>query len=503
MISPMSVLLYSSETSYSEMDQEDQEREFFEKFEKLALESEPDGYKAFKKTLTDFIGRKSKKIKSNGKPLLQSQRDEDSQPFTPEQEFHGDPLSMQETRDPAWVYPQSSSPPRDPVPLPTSGNDTYRFSHETRGFAVLIINSEFDSQSKRENAGCDEYYMYKMFKELNFDVYVLRNLASKELLKEMKEIRDSVSAQSDCFACVISSHGMEGQIRTSIPGVPEPFIRTEHFTYTRDGVVRTNELLELFNDRNCRPLKGKPKMFFIQACRSRLDVQRPDEVDMGVEVHLVETTASTTSTGTPARFFTRGDLAPASPITTGDVVGNYDDYSGRRREEFRKNFTAATLDPLYKNYQVRGLSRQYPGYQQRGYQVHAQASLQRQEPARTGTYKLKPIEPEPKPDSEPIEVFQIPCYNDYLVMFSSAAGTIAWSDSGKGGWLMYCLYKVFHDVTYTDDDLLKTLTRVAGKMARDMETYCPSTPHYNKAKSAACVYHRLSKDIYLQPVSYL
>lgn len=143
--------------------------------------------------MTSFIGRKSKKIKSNGKPLLQSQRDEDSQPFTPEQEFHGDPLSMQETRDPAWVYPQSSSPPRDPVPLPTSGNDTYRFSHETRGFAVLIINSEFDSQSKRENAGCDEYYMYKMFKELNFDVYVLRNLASKELLKEMKGIHVSIS----------------------------------------------------------------------------------------------------------------------------------------------------------------------------------------------------------------------------------------------------------------------------------------------------------------------
>lgn len=450
-----------------------QEREFCEKFEKIAPESEPDGYKAFKKTLTDFIGRKSKKIKSNGKPFLQSQRDEDSQPFTHEQEFQGDPFSMQETRDPAWVYPQYSSPPRDPVPLPTSGNDTYHFSHETRGFAVLIINSEFDSQSKRENAVWDEYYMYKMFKELNFDVYVLRNLASKELLKKMKEIRDSVSAQSDCFACVISSHGMEGQVRTSIPGVPEPFIRTEHFTYTRDGVVRTNELLELFNDRNCRPLKGKPKMFFIQACRSRLDVQRPDEVDMGVEVHLVETTASTTSVGSPARFFTRGDLASPITKTTGDVVGNYDDYSGRRREEFRENFTAATLDPLYKNYKVRGLSRQYLGYQQ------------------------------PEPDSEPIEVFQIPCYNDYLVMFSSAAGTIAWSDSGKGGWLMYCLYKVFHDVTYTDDDLLKTLTRVAGKMALDMETYCPSIPHYDKAKSAACVYHRLSKDIYLQPVSYL
>lgn len=163
-------------------------------------------------------------------------------------------------------------------------------------------------------------------------------------------------------------------------------------------------------------------------------MQRADEVDMGVEVRLVETKA-TTSAGSPARFFTRGDMAPTSsdntedmaparPVTTGDVVGNYDDYSGRRPEEFRRNFTAATLDPLYENYQVYGLSRQYPRYYQE-HQVHAQASLQRQEPARTGTYKFKPTEPEP--ESEPIEVFQIPCYNDYLVMFSSAAGNIEWS----------------------------------------------------------------------------
>lgn len=135
-------------------------------------------------------------------------------------------------------------------------------------------------------------------------------------------------------------------------------------------------------------------------------MQKPDEVDMGVEVRLMETKA-TTSAGSPARFFTRGD-----------VVGNYDDYSGRRPEEFRRNFTAATLDPLYENYQVYGLSRQYPGYYQE-HQVHVQASLQRQEPARTGTSKSKP--------TEPIEVFQIPCYNDYLVMFSSPAGNIKWS----------------------------------------------------------------------------
>nr|XP_034304251.1 caspase-1 [Crassostrea gigas] len=415
------------------MDREDQGREFCEKFKNLAPESEPDGYKAIKRTLVD-------------------------------------PLVHHVTQP----------------PFPPLG----RFCHETRGFAVLIINSEFDSQSKRRSAVNDEHYMNKMFEELNFDVHVLRNLSSKELEDKMKAIRDYVTAESDCFACVISSHGMEGQVRTSTPGVREPFIRTEHSINTRDGVVSTNKLLELFSDRNCRPLKGKPKMFFIQACRGRIDVERSDEIDMGVEVLLVETPASTTSRGSSARFFTRGDMAltsssntgdmattspvntedvvPTNSITMGDVVAKYDDYSDRRRDDFNE---------------------------QRRYQVNVHASLQRQEPACTSTYTFEPTQPEP----EPIEVFQIPCYNDYLVMFSSAAGTTAWSDSDKGGWLMHCLYQVFNDVTYTDDDLLTILTCVCGKMARDMETNCPNSPHYDKAKSAACVYHRLSKDIYLQP----
>lgn len=132
---------------------------------------------------------------------------------------------------------------------------------------------------------------------------------------------------------------------------------------------------------------------------------------MGVEVLLVETPASTTSRGSSARFFTRGDMAltsssntgdmattspvntedvvPTNSTTMGDAVGNYDDYSDRRRDDFNE---------------------------QRRYQVNVHASLPRQEPARTSTYTFEPTQP------EPIEVFQIPCYNDYLVMFSSAAG---------------------------------------------------------------------------------
>uniref|UniRef100_K1P377 Caspase family p20 domain-containing protein n=1 Tax=Magallana gigas TaxID=29159 RepID=K1P377_MAGGI len=165
------------------MDREDQGREFCEKFKNLAPESEPDGYKAIKRTLAE---------NSKSKSPVQYQRDEDSSAFTLDHEYQRETPPMQETSEQAWVYPQSSSPPRDPATLPTSGEDTYRFCHETRGFAVLIINSEFDSQSKRRSAVNDENYMNKMFEELNFDVHVLRNLSSKELEDKMKGISISV-----------------------------------------------------------------------------------------------------------------------------------------------------------------------------------------------------------------------------------------------------------------------------------------------------------------------
>lgn len=84
------------------------------------------------------------------------------------------------------------------------------------------------------------------------------------LERPFTDIQGRITPETDCFACVISSHGMEGQAKVRGHGTREPYVRTEHFIHTKDGVVRTTELLELFNDRYCRNLRGKPRMFFIQ-----------------------------------------------------------------------------------------------------------------------------------------------------------------------------------------------------------------------------------------------
>ena len=126
-----------------------------------------------------FTGRKSKHRKDKDEPIAKSQTDEISPDSSPE---HGHPREpQQEISESAWVYPQSSSRPNDPA-LP---DDRYFFRHTKRGFAVLIINSEFDYQSRRPNADYDRYYMYKMFQQLDFTVILLENLTSRKLLEKM------------------------------------------------------------------------------------------------------------------------------------------------------------------------------------------------------------------------------------------------------------------------------------------------------------------------------
>ena len=69
---------------------------------------------------------------------------------------------------------------------------------------------------------------------------------------------------------------------------------------------------------------------------------------------------------------------------------------------------------------------------------------------------------------------------------------------------MYCLHEVFKTLLDTNYkmDLPQILSQVCGKMARDLETYCPQKKIYHRTKSAAVVYHMLTKSLYLKPKFY-
>ena len=76
----------------------------------------------------------------------------------------------------------------------------------------------------------------------------------------MAEKNDHI--KSDCFVCVVASHGEEAQTNTDVHSTEH---NREHVIIGADGKeLRTSDLVELFDDDHCEGLKDKPKFFFIQ-----------------------------------------------------------------------------------------------------------------------------------------------------------------------------------------------------------------------------------------------
>ena len=89
-----------------------------------------------------------------------------------------------------------------------------------------------------------------MFTWLGFQVEVVRDATRDQMLSSMRELASRDHSGMDCVACVVLSHGLEG----GVYGVD-------------GGVVRLNEFTGFLNGVRCASLRGKPKLFFIQACQ--------------------------------------------------------------------------------------------------------------------------------------------------------------------------------------------------------------------------------------------
>jgi hypothetical protein len=137
-----------------------------------------------------------------------------------------------------------------------------------------------------------------------------------------------------------------------------------------------------------------------QACRSRVDIQKDDEVDMGVNIPMSHS----------------DPVPPTNTGTTSDAGGINDDYTGRKPEQFWNDFN----NPLYRDSQVYGPSPQYTGYQQTGFRNPM--NMKRLEARELPRFTSTSYASNKETTQENIEVFQIPCFNDFLVMFSSPSG---------------------------------------------------------------------------------
>lgn len=146
---------------------------------------------------------------------------------------------------------------------PVLGPEVYPMQRKPRGLCIIINNVDFlGSTSRREGSEKDSQRMKSLFTALHFDVRVHTNQSAQEMLEVLSTAANAEEQKkADCLAVILMSHGRKDLI----------------FGVDNRGVHLHDEVYKLFNNKNCPALKGKPKLFFIQACRRRKENDVTDE----------------------------------------------------------------------------------------------------------------------------------------------------------------------------------------------------------------------------------
>uniref|UniRef100_A0A8C5W8D6 Caspase 7 n=1 Tax=Leptobrachium leishanense TaxID=445787 RepID=A0A8C5W8D6_9ANUR len=137
----------------------------------------------------------------------------------------------------------------------------YKMNYGKLGRCIIINNKNFDAKTGmciRNGTDKDAGDLLRCFKSLGFDVTVYNDRPCNEMEKLLQNAAQQNHSDSACFACILLSHGEEGLI------------------YGTDGAMAIKTLTTLFRGDKCKSLVGKPKLFFIQACRG-------SEFDEGIQ----------------------------------------------------------------------------------------------------------------------------------------------------------------------------------------------------------------------------
>ncbi|XP_057699483.1 caspase-3a [Corythoichthys intestinalis] len=140
---------------------------------------------------------------------------------------------------------------------------SYRYSLDfpSIGQCIIINNKNFDSRTgmnQRNGTDVDAGNAMQVFAKLGYKC----RLYNDQTVAQMKQVLTAVSKEDHgsnaSLVCVLLSHGDEGVF------------------FGTDGSLELKQLTSLFRGDRCKTLVGKPKLFFVQACRGT-------ELDAGIE----------------------------------------------------------------------------------------------------------------------------------------------------------------------------------------------------------------------------
>lgn len=122
-----------------------------------------------------------------------------------------------------------------------------------RGIAVIISNEKFGKHRRRVGTNEDADSLQKLFSWLGFDTRpTYKDLTGRQMRQTLKDIACVDHSNYDCLMVAILSHGGKGDVVCG-----------------KSGTISIKTIIEVFNDKDCPSLAGKPKIFILQACRGK------------------------------------------------------------------------------------------------------------------------------------------------------------------------------------------------------------------------------------------
>lgn len=164
------------------------------------------------------------------------------------------------------LHPSSAAGGQYPRLATRPDSDNYNMNHAQMGTAIIFNHSKFSKSSgfgERRGSDKDAENLYMLLTEMGFSTVVRNDLTKKDMLGTIEKVARDDHSNSDCFMCAILSHGNEGSV------------------YAYDDWVEIEQLVAPMKGNRCKTLAGKPKIFFIQACRG-------NELDDGVDMEVAD-----------------------------------------------------------------------------------------------------------------------------------------------------------------------------------------------------------------------
>ncbi|CAL4121132.1 unnamed protein product [Meganyctiphanes norvegica] len=143
----------------------------------------------------------------------------------------------------------------DALQVVSADSPDYNMSQDKRGYAIIFKQQKYNRNGPKERncASYDANECSKTFKTLGFEVHEYSDLTKQEFLNTLDDISEWQHENCDSLAVIFMSHGT--------------YENKEEYIWLKDDKVPTSKLWNCFTPDKCMQLAGKPKMFFIQACR--------------------------------------------------------------------------------------------------------------------------------------------------------------------------------------------------------------------------------------------